>query len=80
MSVYQIDVTTPASDRGRSDARTDMLRVQGSVTPNDSLMRMLNPEWVRGYLAEIAEFDMLPKDNQRQLLAHWERERTVKEA
>ena len=76
--VYQTLVTTPAYLAGRSAARTDMLRVQGSVTPYGPLLSAQGSEFRTGYLAEVDEFDALPEDNQKNLLHHWERERTVR--
>lgn len=79
-SVYQTLVTTPAFNRGRSAAKTDMLRVQGSVTPYGPLLSQQGSEFRSGYLMEVDEFDALPADIQKNLLTHWESERTVKEA
>lgn len=76
--VYQILVTTPAYLAGRSAARTDMLREQGSVTPYGPLLSVRGPEFKSGYLMEVDEFDALPEEAQKALLASWERERTVR--
>ncbi len=79
-SVFQTLVTTPAFNRGRSAAKTDMLRVQGSVTPYGPMLDTQGSEFRAGYLHEVDEFDILPEDIQKNVLSSWERERTVKEA
>jgi len=76
--VYQTLVTTPAFLAGRSAAITDMLRVQGSVTPYGPLLDTQGSEFKSGYLMEVDEFDALPEDIQKTQLTSWEAQRSSK--